>query len=51
METNSTFLLRISNKTKNKLREIADKERRSINSLILLLIDEKILEEKDDRGK
>ncbi len=40
----STFLLRIEPKVKSKLQQIAEVERRSITSLILLLVDKKISE-------
>ena len=39
-----TFLLRLEPEVKNKLKEIAETERRSITSLILLLVDKKISE-------
>lgn len=40
----STLLLRLEPETKEKLREIAEIERRSMTSLILFLIDKKIKE-------
>lgn len=40
----ATFLLRIEPEIKEKLEKIALEERRSITSLILLLIDKKISE-------
>jgi len=39
-----TFLLRVNPDVKNKLQAMAEAERRSITSLILLLIDKKISE-------
>lgn len=44
-----TILLRINPETKEKVRKICSKERRSMTSLILLLIDEKI--RRTDNGK
>lgn len=40
----STFLLRLEPEIKRKLQEMAEEQRRSITSFILLLIDEKIRE-------
>jgi len=41
---NETILLRIEPATKIKLMKLAEKERRSVTSLILSLIDKKIAE-------
>jgi len=38
----STLLIRLEPETKEKLKEIAETERRSMTSLILFLIDKKI---------
>lgn len=40
-----SFLLRIEPESKEKLQKLAEEERRSINSIILLLIDEKLRRE------
>lgn len=47
----STFLLRLEQEQKDRLQEIADAERRSITSLILLLIDKKIEEIENDNSR
>jgi len=46
----STLLLRLEPETKEKLREIAENERRSMTSLILFLIDKKIKESEESEN-
>lgn len=49
--TRATFLIRLEPELKDKLEKIAVLERRSITSLILLLIDKKIAEVENARSK